>query len=49
MRSKNATIRELLADIRTAAQQEQYNPAEDLKTTRYLRVTAVKTGIFPAA
>ena len=32
MRSKNATIRELLADIRTAAQQEQYNPAEDLKT-----------------
>lgn len=31
MRTKNATIRELLADIRTAAQQEQYNPAEDLK------------------
>lgn len=31
MRSKNTTIRELLADIRTAAQQEQYNPADDLK------------------
>lgn len=41
MRSKNATIRELLADIRTAAQQEQYNPAEDLKTlqTQYKRLS----------
>lgn len=48
MRSKNATIRELLADIRTAAQQEQYNPAEDLKTLQTVQ-TAVKAGIFPAA
>ena len=41
MRNKNATIRELLADIRTSAQQEHYNPAEDLKTlqTQYKRLS----------
>lgn len=48
MRSKNATIRELLADIRTATQQEQYNPADDLKIlqTQYKRLGKREFGLL---
>lgn len=40
MRSKNASIRELVADIRKSQEKESYNPAEDLKTlqTQYKRL-----------
>lgn len=31
MRTKNGSVRELIAGIRQAAEQEAYNPAEDLK------------------
>ena len=30
MRTKNGSVRELIAGIRQAAEQEEYNPAEDL-------------------
>lgn len=48
MRSKNATIRELLADIRTATQQEQYNPEDDLKIlqTQYKRLGKREFGLL---
>lgn len=40
MRSKNASIRELVADIRKSREKESYDPAEDLKTlqTQYKRL-----------
>ena len=40
MRTKNGSVRELIAGIRQAAEQEEYNPAEDLKTlqTQYKRL-----------
>ena len=40
MRTKNASIRELVADIRKSQEKESYNPAEDLKTlqTQYKRL-----------
>lgn len=31
MRTKSGSVRELIAGIRQAAEQEEYNPAEDLK------------------
>lgn len=41
MRTKNASIRELVADIRKSQEKESYNPAEDLKTlqTQYKRLS----------
>ena len=40
MRTKNGSVRELIAGIRQATEQEAYNPAEDLKTlqTQYKRL-----------
>lgn len=40
MRTKNASIRELVADIRKSQEKENYNPAEDLQTlqTQYKRL-----------
>ena len=40
MRTKNASIRELVADIRKSQEKESYDPAEDLKTlqTQYKRL-----------
>lgn len=40
MRTKNGSVRELIAGIRQAAEQEAYNPAEDLKAlqTQYKRL-----------
>lgn len=34
MRTKNASIQELVADIRKSREKENYNPAEDLKTLK---------------
>lgn len=40
MRTKNGSVRELVAGIRQVAEQEIYNPAEDLKAlqTQYKRL-----------
>lgn len=40
MRTKNASIRELVADIHKSREKENYNPAEDLQTlqTQYKRL-----------
>lgn len=40
MRTKSGSVRELVAGIRQAAEQEIYNPAEDLKAlqTQYKRL-----------
>lgn len=34
MRTKNASIQKLVADIRKSREKENYNPAEDLKTLK---------------
>lgn len=46
MRSKNASIRELVADIRKSQEKESYDPAEDLKTlqTQFKRLGKVDFG-----
>ena len=43
MRTKSNSIRDLVADIREAAEKEQYDPAEDLKTlqTQFKRLGKV--------
>lgn len=46
MRTKSNSIRDLVADIREAAEKEQYDPAEDLKTlqTQFKRLGKVDFG-----
>ena len=48
MRTKNGSVRELIAGIRQAAEQEEYNPAEDLKTlqTQYKRLGKKDFGLM---
>lgn len=48
MRSKNALIRELVADIRKSQEKESYNPAEDLKTlqAQYKRLGKREFGLL---
>ena len=48
MRTKNGSVRELIAGIRQAAEQEAYNPAEDLKTlqTQYKRLGRKDFGLM---
>ena len=48
MRSKNASIRDLVADIRKSREKESYNPAEDLKTlqTQYKRLGKREFGLL---
>ena len=48
MRTKNASIRELVADIRKSQEKESYNPAEDLKTlqTQYKRLGKREFGLL---
>lgn len=48
MRSKNASIRELVADIRKSQEKESYNPAEDLKTlqAQYKRLGKREFGLL---
>ena len=48
MRTKNGSVRELIAGIRQAAEQEEYNPAEDLKTlqTQYKRLGKKDFGLI---
>ena len=48
MRTKSGSVRELIAGIRQAAEQEEYNPAEDLKTlrTQYKRLGKKDFGLM---
>lgn len=48
MRTKNGSVRELIAGIRQATEQEAYNPAEDLKTlqTQYKRLGKKDFGLM---
>ena len=48
MRTKNGSVRELIAGIQQAAEQEEYNPAEDLKTlqTQYKRLGKKDFGLM---
>ena len=48
MRTKSGSVRELIAGIRQAAEQEAYNPAEDLKTlqTQYKRLGKKDFGLM---
>lgn len=48
MRTKNGSVRELIAGIRQAAEQEAYNPAEDLKAlqTQYKRLGKKDFGLM---
>lgn len=48
MRTKNASIRELVADIRKSQEKERYDPAEDLKTlqTQYKRLGKREFGLL---
>ena len=48
MRTKNASIRELVADIRKSQEKESYTPAEDLKTlqTQYKRLGKREFGLL---
>ncbi|PWM58581.1 MAG: hypothetical protein DBX91_08490 [Subdoligranulum variabile] len=48
MRNKNASIRELVADIRKSQEKESYNPAEDLKTlqAQYKRLGKREFGLL---
>lgn len=48
MRSKNASIRELVADIRKSREKESYDPAEDLKTlqAQYKRLGKREFGLL---
>ena len=48
MRNKNASIRELVADIRKSQEKESHNPAEDLKTlqAQYKRLGKREFGLL---
>lgn len=48
MRTKNASIRELVADINKSREKENYNPAEDLKTlqAQYKRLGKREFGLL---
>lgn len=48
MRNKNASIRELVADIRKSQEKESYNPVEDLKTlqAQYKRLGKREFGLL---
>ena len=47
MRTKNGSVRELIAGIQQAAEQEEYNPAEDLTLqTQYKRLGKKDFGLM---
>ena len=48
MRTKNSSIRELVADIQKSQEKESYNPAEDLKIlqTQYKRLGKREFGLL---